>query len=136
MNAQFLLGLPGPAGVRRPSGSIAWPLALLFCGYFLFACWPAIQFISVFLTLLAGLGLTSPFLILLLRLGWCVIVAVIVGAISLTVAKQFVDFKDRYRRLVNLFLLVVTIGFLPPALFELFLLLYRPVFHLYGKVNQ
>jgi len=123
---------------RLPNGRIRWPLAVIYCAYFLAAGWAAINLVPVFATLLGGLGLSLPLtsLRLLLTGGWCVLVLIIVGAVSLIVAKQFVNFKERYRRLGNLYLAVVAIVFLPMLVFVSFWVLYRPVFHLYGKVAK
>lgn len=137
MNDQVLPAYPATDSThgRRPNGRIPWPFAVICCGYFLFAGWAAFKMIPIFVTLFAARGLQTPLLALVLSNYVWVIPVIIAGAVGLTLAKQFVNFRDRYRRLGNLFLVIVAIGFLPMVALATALVLFRPVFGIYGKLS-
>ena len=71
---------------------------------------------------------------ILLNYVW-LIVAGVAFLVTLALAKQVGNFRERYRRPVNLALLIVAIGF-APLLLAAFALTLFGTFHLVGKLAQ
>jgi hypothetical protein len=119
---------------------IGWPLAIVWCGYFVVAGSAASVIAQIFATLFAGLGLLqiqpNSSLFLVASHYVYLISALIAFPILLTITEQIEVFSERYRRLLRLFLITLTMGSLPLVLIALGLALYRPTFHLIGKLAQ
>ena len=125
-----------PREPQRGPGKSSWLFTAVCCVYFLLGGWAAYKVVPICLTLFAGLGMSIssgslPFH-LLLNYVW-LIVAGVAFLVILALAKQVGNFSERYRRPVNLVLLIVAIGFAPLLLTAFALTLLGP-FHLVGKL--
>jgi hypothetical protein len=127
-----------PRESQRAPGNSSWLFTAICCGYFLLGGWAAYNVVPIGATLFAGLGISissGSFLFhLLLNYVWLIVAGVAI-LITLALAKQVGTFSERYRRPVNLFLLIVAIVFAPMVLAALALTLSGP-FHLTGKFVQ
>jgi hypothetical protein len=127
-----------PREPQRAPGKSSWFFTAVCCGYFLLGGWAAYKFVPICGTFFAGLGFSissgSLFFHLLLNYVWLVVAGVAI-LVTLTLTKQIGNFSERYRRLVNLVLLVAAIGFAPMLLAAAALTLSGP-FHLIGKWAQ
>src|SRR6266851_671885 len=89
-------------------------------------------------TFFSGLGISissgSLLFHLLLNYVWLIVAGVAI-LVTLALAKQVGNFSERYRRPVNLVLLIVAIGF-APMLLAAFALTLSGAFHLVGKLAQ
>lgn len=126
---------------REPQGApgrSSWLFTAVCCGYFLLGGWAAHKIVPICTTVFAGLGFSvssgSLLFHLLLNYVWLIVAGVAV-LVTLTFAKQVGNFSERYRRLVNVVLLIAAIGFAPMLLVAFALALSGP-FHLTGKLAQ
>ena len=126
---------------RRPQSNprtTSWSFTALCCVYFVLAGWAAYKIVPIIATLFAGFGFSissdSILFHLLLNYVWLVVTGV-AGIVALLLARQFLNFSERYRRLVNLVLLIVAIGCAPMVLEAVVLTLSGP-FHVIGKLAQ
>jgi hypothetical protein len=127
-----------PKGPQRAPRKSSWLFTVACCGYFLLGGWAADKIVPICLTLFAGLGFSvssgSLLFHLLLNYVWLIVAGVAILVI-LALTKQARNFSERYRRPVNLVLLIAAIGFAPMLLVEFALKLSGP-FHLIGKLAQ
>jgi hypothetical protein len=128
----------GPSGPQRAPGKSSWLFTAVCCGYFLLGGWAAYKILPICATFFAGLGISissgSVLFHLLLNYVWLIVVGVAI-LVTLALAKQVGNFSERYRRAVNLALLIAAIGFAPMLLAAFALTLSGP-FHLIGKLAQ
>jgi len=140
MNAQASREYPKgqPVKPQGVTGKSSWWFTAVCCGYFLLGGWAAYKIVPIRMTFFAGLGFaTSPNSLLFhlfLNHAW-LIVAGVACFVTLALAKQFGNFSAGRRRLVNVVLLVVAIGFAPMLLAAVVLVLSGPL-HLIGKLAQ
>ena len=127
-----------PREPQRALGKSSWLFTAVCCGYFLLGGWAAYKIVPICATFFAGLGfsISSDSLLfhLLLNYVWLIVAGVAV-LVTLALTKQVRNFSERYRRPVNLVLLIAAIGFAPMLLAVFALMLSRP-FHLIGKLAQ
>jgi hypothetical protein len=127
-----------PRKPQRAPRKSSWLFTAVCCGYFLLGGWAAYQIFPICATLFAGLGISissgSLLFHLLLNYVWLIVAGVAI-LVTLALAKQVGNFSERYRRPVNLVLLIAAIGFAPMLLTVLALTLFGP-FHLFGKLAQ
>src|SRR5882724_2301691 len=101
---------------RRAPGKSSWWFTAVCCGYFLLGGWAAYKVVPIGATLFAGLGISissgSLLFHLLINDVWLIGAGVAI-LVALALAKQVGNFNERYRRPVNLVLLIVAIGFAP-----------------------
>jgi hypothetical protein len=119
-------------------GESSWLFTAVCCGYFLLGGWAAYEIVPIFPTFFAGLGISissGSLLFHLLRNYVWLIVAGVAILVTLALAKQVGNFSERYRRPVNLVLLIVAIGFAPMLLAAFALMLFGP-FSLVGKLPK
>jgi len=125
-----------PREPQRAPGKSSWLFTAVCCGYFLLGGWAAYKVVPICATYFAGLGITissdSLLFHLLLNHVWLIVAGVAI-LVTLTIAKQVGNFNARYRRPVNLVLLIVAIGFAPLIAFALTL---SGTFHVLGKLAQ
>jgi hypothetical protein len=121
---------------RQPSGKSSWSITASCCGYFLLGGWAAFKLVPIYFTSFAGLGFTislnSTLFHLLNNYVWLIVPGA-AGLVTLVLAKQFVNFNERFRRLVNFFLVIVAIALAPMLVAAIVLELAGP-FHLVGKL--
>ena len=140
MNAQASREYPKrqPVKPQGVTGKSSWWFTAVCCGYFLLGGWAAYKVVPICATFFAGLGISissgSLLFHLLLNYVW-LIVAGVAFLVTLALAKQVGNFNERYRRPVNLVLLIVAIGF-APLLLGAFALTLSGAFHLVGKLAQ
>src|SRR5215467_7836587 len=119
------------AATRKSS----WLFTAVCCAYLLLGGWAAWEIFPIGLGLVAGprFGVSSGALTfhLLLNYGWLIVAGVAI-LVTLTPAKQVVNLSERYRRPVNLVLLIAAIGF-APRLLDAFALRLPGPFHFIGK---
>jgi hypothetical protein len=127
-----------PRKPQRAPRKSSWLFTAVCCGYFLLGGWAAYRIVPICATFFAGLGISVSFgsllFHLLLNYVWLIVVGVAI-LVMLALAKQVGNFSEPYRRLVNLVLLIVAIGFAPMLLAAFALKLFGP-FHLFGKLAQ
>ena len=127
-----------PREPQRALGKSSWLFTAVCCGYFLLGGWAACKIVPICATFFAGLGFSissgSLLFHLLLNYVWLIVAGVAV-LVTLALTKQVRNFSERYRRPVNLVLLIAAIGFAPMLLAVFALMLSRP-FHLIGKLAQ
>jgi hypothetical protein len=127
-----------PREPQRAPGKSSWLFTAVCCGYFLLGGWAAYNVVPICATFFAGPGTSISFgsilFHLLLNYVWLIVVGVAI-LITLALAKQVGNFSERYRRPVNLFLLIAAIVFAPMVFAALALTLSGP-FHLTGKFIQ
>lgn len=127
-----------PREAQRAPGKSSWPFTAVYCGYFLLGGWAAYRIVPICATFFAGLGFSissgSLLFHLLLNYVWLIVAGVAI-LVTLALAKQVGNFSERYRRPVNLVLLIAVIGFAPMLLAAFALTLSGP-FHLFGKLAQ
>jgi len=127
-----------PKEPQRAPGKSSWLFTAVCCGYFLLGGWAAYKIVPICFTFFAGLGISissGSFLFhLLLNYVWLIVAGVAI-LVTLALAIQVGNFSERYRRPVNLVLLVVAIGF-APMLLAVFALKLHGAFHLIGKLAQ
>ena len=127
-----------PREPQRAPGKSSWLFTAVCCGYFLLGGWAAYKVVPICATFFAGLGISlssgSLLFHLLLNYEWLIVAGVAI-LVTLALAKQVGDFSERYRRPVNLFLLVVAIVFAPMLLAACALTL-SGAFHLTGKLSR
>lgn len=127
-----------PREPQRAPGKSSWLFTAVCCGYFLLGGWAAYKIVPICATIFAGLGISissgSLLFHLLLNYVWLIVAGVAV-LVTLALAKQVGNFSERYRRPVNLVLLIVAIGF-APMLLAVFALKLHGAFHLFGKLAQ
>jgi len=125
-----------PREPQRAPQKSSWLFTAVCCGYFLLGGWAAYKVVPICATYFAGLGITissdSLLFHLLLNHVWLIVAGVAI-LVTLTIAKQVGNFNARYRRPVNLVLLIVAIGFAPLIAFALTL---SGTFHVLGKLAQ
>ncbi|MBS1841331.1 MAG: hypothetical protein JSS69_05655 [Acidobacteria bacterium] len=123
---------------QRTSRTTSWTFTAVCCVYFALAGWAAYKTVPIIATLLAGLGFSissdSILFHLLLNYVWLVVGGV-AGIVALLLARQFMSFSERYRRLSNLILLIIAIGSAPMVLVAVVLTLSGP-FQVMGKFPQ
>ena len=123
---------------QRAPGKSSWLFTAVCCGYFLLGGWAAYKVVPICATFFAGLGISissgSLLFHLLLNYVWLIGAGVAIF-VTLALAKQVGNFSERYRRPVNLFLLIVAIVF-APMLLAAFALTLSGAFHLTGKFAQ
>jgi len=126
-----------PREPQRAPRKSSWLFTAVCCGYFLLGGWAAYKAVPICATYFAGLGISisSDSLLFLLRNNVWLIVAGVAFLVTLAFAKQVGNFSERYRRPVNLVLLIAAIGFAPPLLVAVALTLSGP-FHVFGKLAQ
>lgn len=124
---------------RRLNGRTSLLFTATWCLYFLVVGWAVSRVFPVFMTLLAGMGFAIPselLLYLLFRSVWLIAASVAILIVAVLV-RQFVDLSDVGRRLINRFLIVITIisvPFVVAALaFATYAILLGP-FQLFGKL--
>jgi len=127
-----------PREPQRAPQKSSWLFTAVCCGYFLLGGWAAYKVVPICATYFAGLGISisydSLLFHLLLNYVW-IIVAGVAILVTLAIAKQIGNFNERYRRPVNLVLLIVAIGF-APLLLAVFALTLSGPFHVFGKLAQ
>jgi hypothetical protein len=127
-----------PREPQRAPGKSSWLFTAVCCRYFLLGGWAAYKIFPVCATFFAGLGFGISFgsllFHLLLNYVWLIVAGVAI-LVTLALAKQLGSFSGRYRRAVNLVLLIAAIGFAPMLLAVFALTLLGP-FHLIGKLAQ
>ena len=125
-----------PREPQRAPQKSSWLFTAVCCGYFLLGGWAAYKVVPICATYFAGLGISisydSLLFHLLLNHVWLIVAGVAI-LVTLTIAKQVGNFNARYRRPVNLVLLIVAIGFAPLIAFALTL---SGTFHVLGKLAQ
>ena len=122
----LLPNTPAKLSVRRTS-------ALTRSVYYLLAYFALAGAIPIFAKLFKELSVELPLLTRLLMGNYSWLFPVLfVGAVILTIAKEFLTVKRLPLRVVNLFLGVVGIGFVPLAI----LALYMPLFDLIRKLSK
>jgi hypothetical protein len=115
-----------------PNLRVPWPYAVACCLYYLLAYRGLASATSVFAELFKGLGLMPPLPTRLLVANYSWFFPILfVGALMLTIAKQFIPFSTLRLRVVNLFLIVVAVVF--PSLVAL--TWYLPLFILVYKLH-
>jgi hypothetical protein len=117
-------------GPQRAPRKNSWFFTAVRCGYFLQGGWAAYKIVPICATFFAGLGIgisSGSFLFL--------IVAGVAILVTLALAKQVGYFNERYRRPVNLVLLIAAIGF-APMLLAVSALMLSGAFQLFGKLAQ
>jgi len=128
----------GPRESQRTAGKSSSLFTAVCCGYFLLGGWAARRIVPICATFFAGLGVSissgSLLFHLLLNYVWLIVAGVAILVI-LTFAKQVGNFSERYRRPVNLVLLIAAIGFAPMLLVAFILALSGP-FHLFARLAQ
>jgi hypothetical protein len=127
-----------PREPQRVPGRSSWLFTAVCCGYFLLGGWAAYKVVPICATFFAGLGISisSGSLLFHLLLNYVrLIVAGVAILVALALAKQVGNFSERYRRPVNLVLLIAAIGFAPLLLAAFALALSGP-FHVFGKLAQ
>ena len=140
MNGEALSESPErePFKPQGAPGKSSWSFTAVCCGYFLVGGWAAYKIVPICAIFFAGLGFStssdSLLFHLLLNYVW-LIVAGVACLVTLALAKQVGNFSERHRRLVNLVLLIVAIGFAPMLLAAVALTLSGPL-HLIGKLAQ
>ena len=127
-----------PREPQRAPGKSSWLFTAVCCGYFLLGGWAAYKVVPICFALFAGLGISissgSLLFHLLLNYVWLIVAGVAI-LVTLALTKQVGNFSERYRRPVNLVLLIVAIGF-APLLLAAFALTLSGAFHLVGKLAQ
>ena len=127
-----------PRESRRAPGKSSWLFTAVCCGYFLLGGWAAYKIVPIFFTFFAGLGISissgSLLFHLLVNYVWLIVAGVAI-LVTLVLAKQVGNFGERYRRPVNLVLLIVAIV-LAPILLAAFAPTLSGPFHLFGKLAQ
>ena len=127
-----------PKEPQRAPEQSSWLFTAVCCSYFLLGGWAAYKVVPICATLFAGLGFSvssgSLLFHLLLNYVWFIVAGVAVLVI-LAFAKQVGDLSERYRRPVNLVLLIAAIGF-APMLLAAFAIALSGGFHLAGKLAQ
>ena len=127
-----------PRETQRASRKSSWLFTAICCGYFLLGGWAAYKIVPICATFFAGLGISissgSLLFHLLLNYVWLIVAGVAI-LVTLALAKQVRNFSERYRRPVNLVLLIVAIGFAPMLLAAFALTLFGP-FSLIGKLPK
>lgn len=126
-----------PREPQRSPGS-SWLSTAVCCGYFLLGGWAAYKVVPICATFFAGLGISvssgSLLFHLFLNYVWLIVAGVAI-LVSLALARQLGNFSERYRRPVNLVLLIAAIGFSPMLLAAVALMLASP-FQLFGKLAR
>ena len=127
-----------PREPQRAPGKSSWLFTAVCCVYFLWGGLAAYKVVPICLTYFAGLGMSfstdSLLFHFILNYEW-LIVAGVAFLVILVLAKQIGNFSERYRRPVNLVLLIAAIGFAPQLLVAFTLALLGP-FQLLGKLAQ
>jgi hypothetical protein len=126
-----------PIEPQRAPGKSSWLFTAVCCGYFVLGGWAAYKIVPICATFFAGLGIISSGSLLfqlLLNYVWLIVAGVAI-LVTLALAKQVGNFSERYRRPVNLVLLIVAIGF-APILLVAFALTLSGAFNLIGKLAQ
>jgi hypothetical protein len=127
-----------PRQPQRAPGKSSWLFTAVCCGYFFLGGWAAYKVVPTCATFFAGLGISissgSLLFHVLLNYVWLIVAGVAI-LVTLALAKQVGNFSERYRRPVNLVLVIVAIGF-APLLFAAFALALSGAFHLVGKLAQ
>jgi hypothetical protein len=125
-----------PREPQRAPEKSSWLFTAVCCGYFLLGGWAAYRVVPFFAIYFAGLGFSISFdsllFHLLLNYMWLIVAGVAI-LVTLAIAKQVGYFNERYRRPVNLVLLIVAIGFAPLVALALTL---GGTFTLLGKLAQ
>jgi hypothetical protein len=127
-----------PREPQRAPGKSSWVFTAVCCGYFLLGSWAAYKVIPICATFFAGLGISissgSLLFHLLLNYVWLIVAGMAI-LVTLALAKQVGNFSERYRRAVNVVLLIGAIGF-APLLLAAFAFSLSGAFHLVGKLAQ
>ena len=145
MSDEALTGLlESDPGKSRPLAGRTSPLfTAVWCGYFLVAGWAIPKVLSIFGTLLAGMGLFSMerdsiSYYLLSHNGWLTAATAAVLIVAVLV-RQFVSLSDARRRQLNRVLVVMTIVCSPFVVaaftFAVIAILFGP-FSLTGKLPK
>jgi hypothetical protein len=101
---------------------VSWLFALVCCLYYLLAYLGLASATPIFAKMFEGLEVALPLPTRLLMASYSWLFPVFfVGAVILTIAKQFVPLEKRPLRLANLFLIVVGVAFAPLVVFTLYL---------------
>jgi hypothetical protein len=122
-----------------PVRKSSWLFAAVCCGYFVLGGWASYKLAPACLAIVfVGFGSSASsnwlFFHLLSNYAWLVVSGTVI-LLCLVFAKQVGFFSERYRRAVNLLLLITAIGFAPMLLVAFALTLSGP-FHLIGKLAQ
>lgn len=127
-----------PKEPQRAPRKSSWLFTAGCCGYFLLGGWAAYKVVPICATFFAGLGFSISFdsllFHLLLNYVWLIVAGVAIF-VTLALAKQLGNFSERYRRLVNLVLVIAAIGFAPMLLAAVAFMLAGP-FQLFGKLAK
>jgi hypothetical protein len=118
---------------NAPSKSrVPWPVAVACCLYYLIAYRVLAQVAPIFAKLHEGLGVALPLptRLLLASYSW-VFPLFFLGAVSLTIAKQFVPLNKLRLRIANLILIFVGVVFPSLVIF----VFYLPLFVLIWKLH-
>jgi hypothetical protein len=127
-----------PRESRRAFGNSSWLFTAVSCCYFLLGGWATYKLFPICAIFFAGFGFSFssgslPFH-LFPNYMWLIIVGVAI-LVALALSKQIGIFSARYRRLVNIALLIVAIGFAPILLTVVAITLLGP-FDLMGKYSH
>ena len=126
---------------RRLTSTTSLLFTAIWCFYFLVAGRAISRVFPVFETLVAGRGfaISSELLLyLLFRSDWLIATGVAI-LIVVVLVRQFVDLSDVGRRLINRFLIVITIVSVPVVVLAFALAAYAILFgpfHLIGKLPE
>ncbi|HEX8836483.1 MAG TPA: hypothetical protein VF748_06085 [Candidatus Acidoferrum sp.] len=116
-----------------PTSRVPWPFAIACCLYYFFAYRGLVRGTSIFAKLFDGLGVAIPFPTrLLIATYWWVYPLIFLGAVILTIFKQFVSLGELRLRIANLFLIFAGVVF--PVL--VVLIVYLPLFVLIWKLKH
>jgi type II secretory pathway component PulF len=120
-----------PPTRMRLNPRVPWPYAVACSLYFLFAYRGAATAIPIFAKLFDGLGvdLPLPTRFLMATYGW-LLPLFFLGAVVLTIVKQFVRLDELHLHFTNLVLIFVAVVFVPLIVFAVYL----PLFELIWKL--
>jgi hypothetical protein len=135
MNAQVLPVYVRGGNERRsgPESRLPWPYAIACCLYFIFIYRALTLATPTFAKMFTELGIVIPLPTLLLIASYRWVYSItFVGAVILTIVKQFVVLRGASLRVANLLIIFVGIVFAPLAT----LLLYWPLLELTWKLKS
>lgn len=117
----------------RPKSRVPWPFAIACCVYYLLAYRGLVAATPTFAKLFEGLGVEIPFptCFMMTTFRW-IYPLIFLGAVNLTIIKQFVLLEKLCLRIANLFLIFAGVVF--PILAVL--VFYLPLFVLIWRLKH
>ena len=116
-----------------PKSRVPWPFAIACCVYYLLAYRGLAVAAPIFAKLFEELGIEIPFSTRFLMASyWWLYPVVFLGAVILTIVKQFVSLCGARLRVANLSLIFVGVVFIPLAALSYYL----PLFVLIHKLQS